>query len=74
LIRKRIPAPGGGENPIGPEPRVDVGNGSASRQHANQGVQQFVLGPVVDRFHVERQPLPEDVQEMTVRKTITQRA
>ncbi len=73
LIRKPTPAPGCGENPVGPQPRVDVGNGSAPRQHTNQNIQQLVLGPMVNRFHVERQPLPKDVQEVTVRKTIAQR-
>ena len=74
LICKRIPAPGCGQNPVGPQPRVDVGNGSAPRQHTNQGIQQLVLGPMVNRFHVERQLLPKDVQKVAVRETIAQRA
>lgn len=64
LVGKPVPPPCRGERRLRPQARVDLLEGGAVGQHADDYVEQFLMGRVKDRLAVELDVLAKGCEEL----------
>jgi hypothetical protein len=64
LVGKPLPPPRRGECRLRPQARVDLLEGGAVGQHADDDVEQFLMGRVKDRLAVELDVLADGCKEI----------